>query len=472
MIKLKSVFIIIYIALTLLMFLTFLVTFKVWISFFTSAFILLLITVYHLYYERNYSPFLSCYIVFNFLFFLAAPISQISSFSGIENPLFITKFPYEENLVVYTNILIGFFNIIFLIFYIFFKKKILNNHIVKQTNTFSLKILPFNILIFTVICLLIFISSYDFIQDEFSRPSWLQSKFSISTLLLWKKFMFFIPFATIIMCFQYFKKTNKKKNNLLNIILFFIIVVLLLFWFKNPLTEKRNALGPIYISLIYLFIPRILNTNTRTISFMFFSMIVVFPLSAIITHSDASLLEIYNNPMILIKQMKGGGITNAFNTLNYDAFFNFNASIDYVYKNGFSYGYQLLSGLFFFIPRSLWNSKPVSSGELIGDYLVSDYEFGFTNLSNPLVSESFINFGIIGVILYPIILAYVFVKMLIWLKSENYLKKIMAFYFAMHLIFFLRGDFTNGYSYYVGPLLAVVYLPSFFEFLTKKALKK
>ena len=45
---------------------------------------------------------------------------------------------------------------------------------------------------------------------------------------------------------------------------------------------------------------------------------------------------------------------------------------------------------------------------------------------------------------------------------------MMAFYFSIHLIFFLRGDFTNGFSYYIGPLLAVVLIPKLIEIFTKE----
>lgn len=464
--KLKGFFLIIYITLSLIMFITFKASLLILSSFFFSAFILFLITIYHLYYEKEYSPFLSSLIVFSFLFFLAAPISQINSFEGIENSKFVNFFPYKESLVVYANILVSLFNFVFALSYIYIKK-IIKNYIPKPIDSNKQKYLPFTILIVLVLCFIVFITSYNFVRIEFSRPSWIQSSSSIGFVLIWKKFFFMLPFTGIILCFQYFKKNKKNKNNLINIFLFSCLFFIILFWFKNPFTEKRNALGPIYLSLIYLIYPKLFNSNLKTIYFLFFIMIIVFPLSAIITHSDASFLEIYSNPYILIEQMKGGGVSEAFNTLNYDAFANIMATIDYVHKFGFSYGYQLLGGLLFFIPRSIWYSKPYSTGQVVGEHLISDFGFNFSNLSNPLVSESFINFGFLGIIIFPIILAYIFIKMTKWLRSHNYLKKIMAFYFAMHLIFLLRGDFTNGYSYYIAPLVSVVVFVGVIEIFIK-----
>ncbi len=455
--------------LNVLLLATFSTTIMVWVSFFLSSLILILITLYHLYFEKNYSPFISSYIVFTFLFFLAAPITQIDSFLGVNSPKFITNFPYRENLVIYTNVLISMFNIIFITSYIQFKKY-LREHNYKSITPINQKLLPLTIFIITFLSILIFIFSFDFVLSEFSRPSWIKSKESVMVLLTWKKVLFMVPFGGVLLCFQYLKKRNKKISNHINIIIFLCILFILLFWFKNPFTEKRNALGPIYISLIYLLSPRLLNSNIKTVSFLFFSMIILFPLSAILTHSDATFLQVYNNPWILVEQMKGGGITEAFGTLNYDAFANTMATIDYVNKYGFSYGFQFLGSILFFIPRSIWVSKPLSTGKLVGEHLINDYGFGFDNLSNPLVSESFINFGIIGIILTAIFFAFILIRMMSWLQSDNYLKKIMAFYLAIHLIFLLRGDFTNGFSYFIGPLVGVILIPKSIEIFIKELL--
>lgn len=466
--KLNSILFTTYLGLTISLFASFNASFSVWISFFLNSLILTSIIAYHLYYEKEYSPFLSSFIVFTFLFFIVAPIIQINSFTE-SNQKFSNFFPYKETLAIYTNALISFFNIIFIISYIFFKRKYKKRKTKILTIKFN-KTLPLTILSVFIISVFVFFSSHNFILEEFSRPSWVPSSYSVSELLIWKKVLFLIPFGGIVLCFQYFKKENTLLINRSIVYLLFVFFILFLFWFKNPLTEKRNALGPIYICLIFLFSPKLLNSNIKILFFLFFSMIIIFPLVAIVTHSDATLLEIYYHPWILIEQMKGGGISNTFTTLNYDAFSNMMATLDYVNKNGFSYGYQLLSALLFFIPRSIWVSKPLPTGQLVGEHLINDFGFNFSNLSNPLISEGFINFGIIGVFFGAIIFAYVLVKMMIWLKSKDYLKKIMAFYLAIHLIFLLRGDFTNGYSYYIGTLIGVIFIPKAVEYLIKKVL--
>ena len=467
--NLRGFFLIVYMGITTLMFINLDASISVWMSFLFSAIVLFMVTIYHLFYEKGYSPFLSSYIVFSFLFLLAAPIAQINSFENFEVARFANYFPFRESTIIYTNILISIFNVIFINAYILFKPKILNNsknQIVKENEA----LLPLTITIILILSVVFFFISYNYVVYEFSRPGWLKSDTSVMATLIWKKVLFMLPFAGVILCYSYINKRTVNKSNLINIIFFLVTLIIILFWFKNPFTEKRNALGPLFLCLIFLIYPKILNSNIKTLSFLFFSMIIVFPILAMITHSDATFAEIYNRPSIIIDQMKGGGVIEAFNTLNYDAFSNIGATIDYVNKYGFSYGYQLLGGLFFFIPRIIWVNKPFSTGQVVGEHLINDYGFNFSNLSNPLISESYINFGFIGIIVFPIILAIVIIHMINWLRSDNYLKKIMAFYFAMHLIFLLRGDFTNGFSYFIGPLFAVVYIPKMIERIIKELL--
>ena len=91
--------------------------------------------------------------------------------------------------------------------------------------------------------------------------------------------------------------------------------------------------------------------------------------------------------------------------------------------------------------------------------MIDDFGFNYNNLSNPLVSEGYINYGLIGVIIMAILLSYFVIKFIGWLQSSDTLKEIIAFYFSVHLIFLLRGDFTNGLAYFVGTFIGVYIIP-------------
>ncbi len=464
----KRILILAYLIISIFLFATFDADIRVWLSFFVSNLILFGFFYWHLFKEKEFSPFISVFIVFSFLFFVLSPLLQIGALDS-KNAVFPTKLIYNRDAIVFTNILVIIFNLSFVFTYFLFKKfKTLRE--VPRYNISKQKNLPLLIFTLTFASAFIFLSSYNFVQEEINRPSSQMSSASIGMLLIWKKVLFMIPFAGIILCFQYFKKKKKLIVNIIGIALLLLLFSIFLIWFKNPLTEKRNALGPIYICLIFLVVPRLLNSNVKMTFFMFFSMVVVFPLSAMLTHVNSTFREILIQPRILLDGLEGYGIGQVFNTIHYDAFINITATIDFVKHESLTYGYQFLSGLLFFVPRSHWESKPLSTGNLVGEHLIDYYGFNYSNLSNPLVSEGYINFGIFGVILVGVLLAIVCVKLLSWFKSDDYLKKILALYFAIHLLFLLRGDFANGFSYYVGIFIGVFVIPRFVQYVIEQLL--
>ena len=121
--NLKGIFLIVYFLISFGLFFNLDASFGVFSSFFLNAVLLTLIVIYHLYFEKDNSPFISSFIVFNFLFFLVAPIVQISYFAGIEDPKYVNFFPYDESLVIKSNAFIFIFNLLIIVFYIQFKRK-------------------------------------------------------------------------------------------------------------------------------------------------------------------------------------------------------------------------------------------------------------------------------------------------------------------------------------------------------------
>jgi hypothetical protein len=292
--------------------------------------------------------------------------------------------------------------------------------------------------------------------------------FDFNALIL-KKFVFFIPLGGLILLADYLKKSSRLNTNKILAYLFLVGVLFLLFFLKNPLTEKRNALGPIYFTLIYIFIPKLINSNKKFFLFLFTAMIVVYPVLSSLTHSTASFSQILKTPddlIVFVQDLES--IKAVFDSLHYDAYINLLATIEYVSTEGLLFGGQVIGTLFFFIPRTFWTFKPLSSGELIGNYLIERQEFFFNNLSNPIVSEGYIDFGIIGVIMYAFILSCFMLTSKLWIQGRDPFRNITAFYFSVHLMFLIRGDLLNGVAYFIGPFIAIYVLPKFLIFLFKK----
>lgn len=456
---LRNLFIFIYLLITAVLFATFETSVQLWVSFFVQAIVLTFIAYYHIFLEKTYSPFLSTYIVFCYLFFVLAPIIQAGVLQPLENGAFDHNFPFSETLFIKTNGLITLFHIIFFLFYVAIKGYIRT----KKTKVISYSPSYINglkdIIIIIIFSVLFIIIGFPFLRDEYVLHNWNISDYSPGYQLIFKKTLFTLPLAGIVIS-KFLFDTKKKFSQawLFNLSLLVLLLLLLLIT-KNPLVEKRNALGPVYLLLLYLFYPKILNSNVKTCLLLFGAMIIGFPIIQVFTHIEFGGLELLSDPTLITSAFDRDDFNRGYMSLNYDAFCNIGVAIEIVEQQGLSYGYQLLSAFLFFIPRTLWVSKPESSGLIIGDHIIEEYGYNFGNLSNPLVSEGYMNFGLLGVVIMAIALAASCVYFLTWLNSSDYFKKAVAFYFAMHLLFLLRGDFTNGYSYFIGTFVGLYVIP-------------
>ena len=464
----SMLFLIIYIPLLLLT----QVPFFLKILFTLNFLVIFIITLFYLFKDKRFAPILAAFIVFNFLFFIIAPMLQIHQIYETENLKLITKLVYRDYLIVKTSVFVLIFNIVFFIAYRYFNAIKYKVKAYPQNPNLS-----FHIFILFIISMIIFLANYNYLLGEYSSHNYLALQGTTkSALLIKEKIVLMIPFAPFILGVYYIKKFKKPKNFYTILIVTGLLLVIILL-IKNPLTEKRNALGPIYITIAFLLIPKLLNTNFKALIFLFFSMVIIFPTISLITHSGYSLEKLVNKPELLLYQLRNHDITNTFTTINYDAFINFSATIEHVERDSFSYGEQLSGAVFFFVPRKIWTNKPISSGEFIGNYLRDNYgdptnPYYFTNLSNPFVSEGYINFGLLGVILFAILLAFFMTLMVNWINGEDPLKVAAGFYASIHMIFFLRGDFTNGYAFLFATFIVILLIPKiYFSFFGKTNIK-
>jgi hypothetical protein len=86
-------------------------------------------------------------------------------------------------------------------------------------------------------------------------------------------------------------------------------------------------------------------------------------------------------------------------TGDFDALQLSGIGVDWWSSNGSTWGEQLSGSLFFWVPRSYWQSKPIDTGEMLATWA----GLKFTNLSGPWVAEALVNFGLLGVIIFPAI---------------------------------------------------------------------
>ena len=263
-----------------------------------------------------------------------------------------------------------------------------------------------------------------------------------------RKFLLFLPSATLLILLHETLRSGRKL--LFSRMCVLVLLAILVAYTENPLTEKRNGLGPVYLGVIFIFFESRLRSLNRRLLLLIASMALVFPAITVLTHNRGLITA------------GGAAVPSVVDTLkdhyfstNYDAWANIYTTVEMVERQGISWGRQLLGGILFFVPSSLWHAKPLATGIAIGNYLIANYRMWFTNLSAPLIAEGYVDFGAIGVALYAVGLAWLVTRMnRFGVAGRNWASFPMAVYGGFFLMFALRGSLMIAIAYGTAGVLA------------------
>lgn len=225
-----------------------------------------------------------------------------------------------------------------------------------------------------------------------------------------------------------------------------IILITIVLLSNAPTGMPRFQAAALYIPLLLLYVkPVAKNINFSLV--LSGALLVIFP-----------LLDIFRNFTYYSTN------TNIYEKIFLSPDFDSYQNLLLVVKHELiTYGEQLLGVLLFFIPRSLWESKPVGSGW----YMSEELGLSFHNISMNYFGEGYINFGFIGVFLFAVCLAYLnnIIDKKYWHgKKYLFINSIYLFLLGMEF-FILRGDLLSSFAYTVG-LITAIYLV--FKLTTKK----
>ncbi|XID92847.1 hypothetical protein ACF3MZ_31100 [Paenibacillaceae bacterium WGS1546] len=205
---------------------------------------------------------------------------------------------------------------------------------------------------------------------------------------------------------------------------------------SNPVSTARYWFGSVLLTLCLTFVPwKKVGYVGWTMGYLLL-FIVLFPYT-----------DLFRNT--LDGDIQTSGIAEIFvRKGDYDAFQMLLNAIEYVEANGIEHGRQLLGAVLFWVPRSLWVDKPLSSGQLLGE--ASGY--AYTNLSSPFWAEGYLNGGLAGVIV--LFAAYGFLSRRMqekYARSQDRtalsLNRILVPFLSAYQIFLLRGDLMNAFAY-------------------------
>jgi hypothetical protein len=268
--------------------------------------------------------------------------------------------------------------------------------------------------------------------------------------LMVKRCLLFLPSATLLVLLNETVRSGRKL--LFSRVCVLMLLFLLVLVTENPYTEKRNALGPVYIALLLVAFQPWFASWTRRMLLLVSGMVVVFPAIAMFTHNhqqtvaDVSLAQISDV------------LADHYFSINYDSWANIYTAVEIVKVHGLQWGHQLLGSLLFFVPSAIWGSKPLATGIFLGDYLIANYSMWFTNLSAPLVAEGYLDFGPVGVVLYAAVAAFVVTRLnSMVLRSNKWVWFPMAIYGGVFLMIVLRGSLMIALGFASAAFLAFMF---------------
>lgn len=241
------------------------------------------------------------------------------------------------------------------------------------------------IILLLVLCLAHFgIGSFIVKRSDFSRDTF-GSNSSIVELII--SFMRWGSFSLIFYLLVFRKHVHKLfwiVSFLFSIIIFFII--------NFPLALPRFVFFSYLISLFCFF--RTSNVKNKFIVVLLFSLGVttIFPYFSFITRGEGDFSDVMNN----YYQSSG----------DFDGFQSIINVVEFVSNKDYTYGNQILSALFSFIPRSIWEGKSDPTGSVTASAAGYDY----LNISSPLPAEFYVDFGYLGLILFSFFLGLFFRK--------------------------------------------------------------
>ena len=281
-----------------------------------------------------------------------------------------------------------------------------------------------------------------FISARATSTYEISSNSSINVLV--DKITMAISYFAVIFSFDYWRKKKGCP-------LFFFASCLCLFVSFFPLVVSRNTVAGLYLGILLYIAFFILKKGRVFFVLYLFSFVIMFPLLNSFRYGNLTSVSLGESFSTLLQNFNNEWLSS-----DYDAYSMLLTTMRYIGENGITFGRQLLGVIFFWVPRTVWAGKPIASGEFLGSF----YQWDFVNVSEPLVAEILINFGLIGIVVLSPFVGY-FVERIdsaFWSKLGNKCKKnrvhVLYTFIVAYVLFVFRGALLSSFAY----LCAVVFV--------------
>ncbi|MFB7914521.1 hypothetical protein [Streptomyces sp. NPDC056061] len=150
---------------------------------------------------------------------------------------------------------------------------------------------------------------------------------------------------------------------------------------NNPVSNARYWFLTVLVSLLFTAFPTSAAMYRSVLALGVVGALVLFPYADRFRYDSAGY-----------RPVESSSVFEPLATKDYDQTVMFANTVTWVDTWGHTYGRQLAGSALFFVPRSVWGGKPEDTGVRVGQWM----GMNMTNLSAPLWTEFWVDFGAVG----------------------------------------------------------------------------
>ncbi|MEV7480229.1 MULTISPECIES: hypothetical protein [Streptomyces] len=152
---------------------------------------------------------------------------------------------------------------------------------------------------------------------------------------------------------------------------------------NNPISNARYWFLTVLVSLLFTAFPSSAAIYRSVLATGVVGALVLFPYADRFRYDDEGY-----------RPVRSASVFEPLATKDYDQTVMFANAISWVDTSGHTYGRQLSGSALFFVPRAVWGGKPEDTGVRVGEWM----GMSMTNLSAPLWTELWVDFGAAGMV--------------------------------------------------------------------------
>jgi oligosaccharide repeat unit polymerase len=232
--------------------------------------------------------------------------------------------------------------------------------------------------------------------------------------------------------------TGKRRRPLPLATMFALMCSVMIF--VSPIGIPRSLAGALYIPMLMMvFLPKYYSKYS-VLCVILFAVLLAAPVADVfrsINHSDdVDLGENFNLAYVF--------------SGHFDAFHNLAQVVELDYS---SKGWQVVGVLLFWVPRAIWEGKPLGTSFDFADFA----GYGARNISFTLPAEFYVDYGVCGIIVGMFLVGMLYRQMDVLLSSRQEPGSIASYVFAIsHFelsvlgLYLIRGSVLSSFAYTVG----------------------